>query len=61
MAERRKAKRTPEPPAVVAARKNRKLMAQVRQSIRDIVAGVPGIPGEVVVEEARRRHERLQP
>ncbi len=52
--------REPEPPSVVAARRNRKLMKQVRESIRDIVAGVPDIPGREVVEEARRR-ERLQP
>ena len=61
MSQKRKRAREPEHPAVVAARRNRKLMASVRRSIAAVVAGVPDIPGHVVVEEARRRREQLQP
>lgn len=59
MTQARKRTRKEEHPAVVAARRNRKLMASVRESIRGIVAGEKAIPGRQVIEEARRRHEQL--
>ena len=61
MAQARKPKKQPEHPAVVAARRNRALMAAVRQSVADIKAGEQGTPRRIVEEELRQRRERLQP
>lgn len=61
MAQARKPKKQPEHPAVVAARRNPELMAALREALAEIAAGLPTIPGRIVVEEARLRRGRLPP